>query len=297
MQAVIKLGGVVLLAALSTQASAERIFGLTTGNSIVTFDSASPNTITSSGAIGGLAGDTLTGIDLRPANNTLYSIGASGNLYAITKNASGVDYTATSLGAITTAPSGSSFGIDFNPTVDRLRVISDTNQNLRVNPNVMPPAATVDTPISLNGVAGGGDLIAAAYTNSRIGATTTTLYAIDATGNSLVRSTNPNGGLYVTTNLAGANFLDFGFNVPLTSQFGFDISGATGTAFFNSLNSFGTVNLTTGRSTIIGTVGAGNLTGIAAGAVPEPAMWAMMIAGFGLVGAAMRRRDMASVAA
>jgi hypothetical protein len=28
---------------------------------------------------------------------------------------------------------GTFFGVDFNPTVDRLRVISDTGQNLRVN--------------------------------------------------------------------------------------------------------------------------------------------------------------------
>ncbi len=33
------------------------------------------------------------------------------------------------------------------------------------------------------------------------------------------------------------------------------------------------------------------------GAVPEPASWAMMVAGFGLVGGAVRRRNMARVAA
>ena len=38
-----------------------------------------------------------------------------------------------------------------------------------------------------------------------------------------------------------------------------------------------------------------NLTLAAAGAVPEPATWAMMIAGFSLVGASMRRRRRASV--
>jgi hypothetical protein len=38
------------------------------------------------------------------------------------------------------------------------------------------------------------------------------------------------------------------------------------------------------------------MSGVAGSAVPEPASWAMMIAGFGLVGAAMRRRS-AAVAA
>ena len=36
---------------------------------------------------------------------------------------------------------------------------------------------------------------------------------------------------------------------------------------------------------------------IAAGAVPEPATWAMLIAGFGMVGASMRRRKMTTVTA
>ena len=40
---------------------------------------------------------------------------------------------------------------------------------------------------------------------------------------------------------------------------------------------------------------AGEVAGL--GAVPEPSSWAMMIAGFGLVGAAMRRRAALSVAA
>ena len=35
---------------------------------------------------------------------------------------------------------------------------------------------------------------------------------------------------------------------------------------------------------------SGGVSGVVAGGVPEPATWAMMIAGFGLVGAAMRRR-------
>jgi hypothetical protein len=40
-----------------------------------------------------------------------------------------------------------------------------------------------------------------------------------------------------------------------------------------------------------------NGTGGSAGAVPEPASWAMLIAGFGLTGAAMRRRRVSAVSA
>jgi hypothetical protein len=42
---------------------------------------------------------------------------------------------------------GSSFGFDFNPTVDRIRVQSDADQNLRLNPATGALAAT-DTTLS-----------------------------------------------------------------------------------------------------------------------------------------------------
>ena len=37
---------------------------------------------------------------------------------------------------------GSDFGFDFNPTVDRIRLISDADQNLRLNPMTGGVAAT-----------------------------------------------------------------------------------------------------------------------------------------------------------
>jgi hypothetical protein len=37
---------------------------------------------------------------------------------------------------------GTSFGFDFNPTVDRIRLVSDSGQNLRLNPNSGAGATT-----------------------------------------------------------------------------------------------------------------------------------------------------------
>ena len=48
------------------------------------------------------------------------------------------------------ALAGASFGVDFNPTVDGLRVVSDTGQNLRVN--VDNGMTNVDTALSSVGV-------------------------------------------------------------------------------------------------------------------------------------------------
>ena len=53
---------------------------------------------------------------------------------------------------------------------------------------------------------------------------------------------------------------------------------------------------TTGGTTTGGTTTGGTTTGGVIAAVPEPQTWAMMIMGFGLIGAAMRRRKHAGLA-
>lgn len=271
-----------LVAALaSSPAAAEEVIGLVGSTDIVTFDSASPGTITSTRSITGLgAGVTLTGIDLRPADNQLYTVSTTGTVYRLTL--SGGTYTATSLGTISTSPTGNSFGLDFNPTVDRIRLVSDTNQNLRINQTVTPPGVTVDGLLTLDG-SSNVDLIGAAYTNSLFGATTTTLFGIDAFTDALVRSTNPNGGVYT-------NVGSLGLALTSTDLLGFDISGFSGAGFFSVNDNFYGIDLGTGGATLIGGLGAQGITGITIAAVPEPATWAMMLMGFAGVGVALRRR-------
>ena len=278
------LASVAVLA--SSPAAAEEVIGLVGSLSIVTFDSASPGTITSNRTITGLgSGVTLTGIDLRPADNQLYSVSTTGTVYRLTL--SGSNYVATSLGAISTSPSGASFGLDFNPTVDRLRMVSDTNQNLRINQTVTPPGVIVDGMITLDG-SSNVDLIGSAYTDSVFGATTTTLFGIDAFTDALVRSTNPNGGVYTNVGLLG-------LSLGSTDLLGFDISGSSGAGFFSVNNNFYGIDLGTGRASLIGGLGAQGITGITIAAVPEPGTWAMMLLGFGGIGMALRRRRPAAL--
>ena len=67
------------------------------------------------------------------------------------------------------------------------------------------------------------------------------------------------------------------------------ISVGNGSGALTTYHAFAdNVTLTTGAGS---TTWNFNLTATAAPAVPEPASWAMMIAGFGLVGTAMRRRQ------
>src|SRR4051794_36076239 len=96
------------------------------GSSLVTFDLATPGTAASSVTITGLtAGQTLVGIDIRPANGVLYGLAVNAatdvaSLYTISTTI-GV---ATLVGSFTAGFDlpPSDYGFDFNPTVDRIRV-------------------------------------------------------------------------------------------------------------------------------------------------------------------------------
>lgn len=276
--------------AAATPAAAERLYGLTFDNRIVTFESMNPEMILSSRPIMGLMpGDMLTGLDRRPATGMLYSLGTSGNLYRL--QPTGASYMAMPV-MLSAMPMGMAFGIDFNPVPDRLRVISSTGQNLRINADT--GGTIVDGMIMSD--TGPVQLVAAAYTNNVAGAMSTTLYAIDATGDRLVRALNPNAGSYTGLNLMGMAFGPLGFTFTPENAVGFDISGRTGIAYANIDSLLWQIDLVSGAGSPLGIVGAGPLRSIATGAVvPEPASWALLISGFGLVGAAARRRRPALV--
>ena len=134
------------LALGSGRAEAEILTGLTSTGNLVTFDSATPGTISASVAITGLqAGETLLGIDRRPANGLLYGLGSTSRVYTI-NTTTGV---AALVGPTPFSPalSGIAFGFDFNPVPDRIRVVSTDMTNFRLNPNTGALTAT-DTPLS-----------------------------------------------------------------------------------------------------------------------------------------------------
>src|SRR6266498_2563697 len=114
-------------------ANAEPLTVLAGTSALITFDSASPGTVSSPITITGLqGGESILGIDRRPANGLLYGIGSTSRLYLINPT-TGAATQVGSAGAFTL--SGTAFGLDFNPVVDRLRVVSSNGQNLRINPN------------------------------------------------------------------------------------------------------------------------------------------------------------------
>ncbi|MFC5512575.1 DUF4394 domain-containing protein [Massilia jejuensis] len=172
------------------------VFALTASNRLVSFNRDAPGTIRTSVAIGGLqSAETLLGIDFRPADGLLYALGSSGRVYTVDTGtgAATVKSTLAADAADTTLPftalAGTGFGVDFNPAADRLRVVSNTGQSLRIN--VDSGATTTDGAIN-GGVANA--VTASAYTNSFAGTGSTTLYALDTTDDTLYVQNPPNNG-------------------------------------------------------------------------------------------------------
>jgi hypothetical protein len=170
-------------------------------NNLLIFNPASPSPVTSKSIMGLQVGENILGIDMRPATGQLFALGSSSRLYAINM-ANGA---ATAIGA---APfsiplSGTSFGFDFNPTVDRVRIVSNTGQNLRANP--ITGAVVTPADGSLN--PGTPNVDGAAYTNSFAGSTMTTLYDLDYTTDKLYIQNPPNNGTLVEVGSLGADIM------------------------------------------------------------------------------------------
>ncbi|MFD6126078.1 DUF4394 domain-containing protein, partial [Streptomyces hydrogenans] len=163
------------------QHKALHAIGLTGDQRLVEFDVHKPSRTWSLGKVSGLAGDTrLVGIDFRVQNEKLYGVGDKGGVYTLNTTSA----KAVKVSQLTVTLAGSAFGVDFNPAANRLRVISDTGQNLRHNLDdpAAPMATTVDgtltnptmPPSTAKGVTG------AAYTNNDLStATATTLFDLD----------------------------------------------------------------------------------------------------------------------
>jgi hypothetical protein len=226
-------------------------YAVSTANELVIFNPINPAPVTK--AITGIAtGENILGIDFRPATGQLYALGSTSRLYVI-NTSSGVA-AAVGTAPFTTLLSGTDFGFDFNPTVDRVRIVSNTGQNIRVNP-IDGSIAAVDGNLS----PGSPSITGAAYANNFAGATTTTLFDIDTQNNHLYKQDPPNNGVLVDVGALG---------VTATSSNGFDIGGTSGIAYalltVSGTTKLYTINLTTGVATAGATL-TGTVKGFSVG--------------------------------
>ena len=257
--------------------------GLTTSNKLVLFDPAAPSVLldlfTSTGII---SGETVLGLDFRPATGQLYALGSTNQVYTVSLTTGA----ATPIGpAFSPALSGVEFGIDINPVADRVRVVSDADENFRLNPDTGATTAT-DTPLAY----AAGDpneganpnLVGSAYTNSFAGSALTTLYGIDSALDALILQGSVNGSP-ISPN-AGQLYTVGALGVDATDEVGFDVT-SSGTAYASLTAPGGAdsqlynVDLPSGAATLIGTVAGGEvIRGMAVmPAPPTQQLWLPLI--------------------
>jgi len=241
------IGSGLAVRCLAAAAGPENVFAVSTGNRLLRFLSSAPGTIISRVPISGLQpSETVVGIDFRPSDGRLYAVGSTSRLYRVDPATGAATQVGT--GPFSTLLSGTDFGVDFNPRPeeDRLRVVSDAEQNLlidprdgtvNVDPNLTPP----------------GHVVAAAHSNNFAGATMTTLYHIDTSLDLLLTQTPPGSGALSAVGPLRLN---------TTALVGFDIA-PNGMAFASltapgaSMSGFHTIDLSTGTAALLGAVGGG----------------------------------------
>lgn len=192
---------------------------------LVQFRADRPGDVAGTATISGLqAGETLVGIDTRPATGELYGIGSASRVYMLDA-ATGA---ASQIGSATFTPalSGARFGIDFNPAADRIRMVCDADFNGRFTPAAPITngglTAAGDTALAY----AGGDANAGANPNhgyaglQLAGETASKLYAVNAQGNA------PGAAILVGAIGLPAGTLVDGLTVQNTDRIAFSVAGA-----------------------------------------------------------------------
>ena len=293
----------VFALALTAPASARTLYVLTATNGLTTVDDTTPGVPATVLPVGGLAaGDALVAIDVRPQNNRLYGLGynagtSSVQLYLVENRAGSAIATAIGPagafvdGAGSAVPiAGTAFDIDFNPTVDRLRVITSTGQSFRMNPNNgalvdgdLGMAAGSVTGVNPDGSANGAGTTfdAAAYTNNRANVAATTLYTIDAVSDRMFIVNPPNAGTLTSAKPLTLNgspldiSLESGFDIPAGIDVGTSSAAASGLAYgaftVAGISALYRVELSTAEATFVGALGGLNVRDIAVAALPSSA--------------------------
>lgn len=158
------------------------VFGIRSDAELVRFSPDAPGTVTSVGTITGLgAGESVVGLDFRPADGDLFAVTSAGNLL-IVDPATAIATPIQPISGDGTALTSARFGVDFNPAANALRIVGDDGLNLRVPTAALvspAPSPAVNTLVDgrmgyLQGVT------AAAYTNPNPGSTGTALFVIDS---------------------------------------------------------------------------------------------------------------------
>lgn len=219
-----------------------KIWAVNHKHELVSFMADAPGKLVSKMALQGLApGDALVGLDFRVAKGQLYALSQFGRLYTI--DTSTAQLTAVNAQPVWAVPMSERFGFDFNPTVDRIRVVNESGLNLRLHPDTGAqidgdanqagvqsdaPLAYVDTDIHAGKVP---KVAAAAYTYNQQNSKITTNFALDLAQGTLVTQGSQEGVMPAVSPNTGRLFTVGSLGVGAIAQASFDISDIKNEAF------------------------------------------------------------------
>lgn len=274
--------GGLIFAGASSKANAELLYAVTLDNNLISFDSATPGSLLTAGAISGLqTSETLKGLDFW--NGALYGIGSFSHLYALNP----ATRVATQVGS-TFSPllNGLSFGVDNGPA--GVVVTTDLRQNLLVDRTTgmvtVNPSLAYAAGDPHFGAAPRVDALAYDQASGKY-------YAGDSLLNTFA-TLDPTTGLVSTLAGGGVSGIDFsrnnGFDISIASGIGYLASPA---ASADPQANLYTVNKTTGFVTLVGLIGSPGDNILISGltAIPEPSSLSMLALG-GLVFGLIRRK-------
>lgn len=257
------------------------------GSTLLRFQSNNPANVTVVANFSG--GNTfLDAIDYRPATGQLYGyLDSTDSFYTV--NVSTGALTLASVGASGAPTNTFQLGMDFNPTIDRARVVTDSGQNIVFNPGAGTASGFTTLAYALGDTNQNASpsIIDIAYSQNFVGALTTQQYGIDYGVGALVTVANNAGTLATVGSLGVPTGIYTGFDIGTVA--GLDTAYAILTAP-DGAPSFYTVNLTTGAATLVGALGFTNQVYSLAVATAIPALPTPALLSVGLLVAARRRR-------
>lgn len=210
-------------------------YALTSGNTLIKFETNTPKSIESEVALSGLAsGESLLQIDIRPADKTMYGLvktgttDSSGNTVYFVATVNPDTGTVSKIGTTGFVPTAGStlrppVTMDINPVGDYLRIIDYAGSASATNVNnfraffdgsTKPQSDSTTLAFNVNDTNSGEnpELVAIAHSNSVGGASSTTLYGLELTTQSLVRITT-SGQLYTIGSIGHGFIASSGFDI------------------------------------------------------------------------------------
>lgn len=231
-------------------------------NDLFYFESDAPEDVDRETLSGLDEGENLLGLDVRPATGGLYVLGDHGNVYVVNTLSNTALKVASLPIELDAADRNVKFGVNFNPVADRMRIVTNDDENFNVDPAT--GAVTVEGKLQYdNQDHESPSVVAAAYTLPPAGHPTT-LYAVDQNRDGLYKVLPPASGVLsdreaLDIDPSQVTGLDIGHDAG-----GFLVTTTNGTSQLFQLDVVtGDVEEQDGLDTEDGEIGSAGLNGVA----------------------------------